>query len=142
MRPPVDMTLISPIRRSVPPGRSHRLGSLLWGGLLWGAAGVLAAGCSSSPPGGEATAAEKFPRVFDGRKATGIGCGETESAALQNARKLAHYNLRALTGSGSYKVVFMILEEVEDPDRSCVKVEARTATPSDSIPNGKDVKGR
>ncbi|MBI4083712.1 MAG: hypothetical protein HY423_13995 [Candidatus Lambdaproteobacteria bacterium] len=61
----------------------------------------------------------------DAAIATGIGCDTTEQAALVSARRVAHYNLRSVTGDSSYRVVFRIVRQVPSADRVCVEVEAQ-----------------
>ncbi|MBI3993363.1 MAG: hypothetical protein HY342_08815 [Candidatus Lambdaproteobacteria bacterium] len=57
--------------------------------------------------------------------ATGEGCGFTDKEALEAARKVAHYNLRSMTGNADYKVEFRVLRQtVAERDRTCVEVEA------------------
>lgn len=57
--------------------------------------------------------------------ATGIGCGGTEEDAIANARKIAQFNLRGLTGAAQYRVDYRVLRRVEGESQACVEVEAR-----------------
>jgi hypothetical protein len=59
--------------------------------------------------------------------ATGIGCGGTEGEAVANARNIAQFNLRGLTGAARYRVEYRVLRRVADERQACVEVEARAA---------------
>lgn len=100
-------------------------------GLVLAAALALSAlsGCAEETPGGLRYVEADQVRIQDPggphAAATGIGCAETDTEALTNARATAQYNLRTVLGSGKYKVDFRILREVPGNKRYCVEVEAR-----------------
>ena len=59
--------------------------------------------------------------------ATGVGCGPTLQEALINARRIAKFNLRSLTGAARYSVSFESLREIPDEKETCVEVSARAS---------------
>ena len=94
---------------------------------------VLTAGCGKPDIKGELSriADDKY-RIEDpsprNALATGVGCGGTQDEALINARRIAKFNLRSLTGPARYSVSFKTLRTIPDEKETCVEVSAR-ATP-------------
>jgi uncharacterized lipoprotein YajG len=89
---------------------------------------MLLAGCSRSNDEMARTRPSRYSvrnASTDAAIATGTGCDTTEQAALANARRVAHYNLRSVTGDASYNVEFRIVRQVPSADRVCVEVEAQ-----------------
>lgn len=95
---------------------------------------VLAAGCSSEGPPGELRAILPgqhqiaHPGVIDA-SATGEGCGPTRTRALTSAQRVAHFNLRTLTGQGRYNVRFDLVGERETAQGVCIQVNAVAVAP-------------
>ena len=61
--------------------------------------------------------------------ATGIGCGGTKKDALDNARNVAQYNLRSLTGPTRYRVEYSTKGPAKNAGPGCWEVEARAGRP-------------
>ena len=116
-------------RHSRPAAGAASLVSL---GLVAPVLGLLALALGACAKPGDPlldTRPERY-RVIDpggvNAAATGEGCGFTDKDALEAARKVAHYNLRSMTGNADYKVEFRMLRQtVAERDRICVEVEAR-----------------
>lgn len=100
--------------------------------LAWGIGLAAAiAACAPAPEGELRRIQEDQFIIGDLSKnrawATGIGCGGTEGDAIANARKIAQFNLRGLTGAARYRVEYRVLRRVEGESQACVEVEARAA---------------
>jgi len=94
-------------------------------------AALLALGpaCATETPGELDRVEGRSYRVLKAHReravVTGVGCGGSREEALAAARRIAHYNLRSVTGSGTYRVVFRELGPVGDGGAICLEVEAR-----------------
>jgi hypothetical protein len=105
-----------------------RKGWTLTGALL---AALLAAACSSPPPGQlDFIQPDAFAIANPSRthaSASGIGCGFTEKEALLVAQRVSAYNLRSLTGPARYQVAFEVLRTFPRDKEHCVEVAARAS---------------
>jgi len=64
--------------------------------------------------------------------ATGRGCGATERHAEVQARRLAEFNLRTVTGAARYNIDHELVGREPQPDGTiCVTVEARATPPGE-----------
>ncbi len=90
---------------------------------------ALGTGCTPAPQGDLLHIQEEQHQIGnpsrDQATATGIGCGGSDKAALADARRVAEYNLRSLTGEAHYYVQFRTLRQIADPTQQCVEVQAQ-----------------
>ena len=88
------------------------------------------------------SACSQFPEIFEQKSirdeeyqvknpsrdhalATGKGCAGIRDDALASAKRVAEFNLRAVTGSYRYRVEYKILREFNTERKICFEVSAR-----------------
>jgi len=60
----------------------------------------------------------------DMASATGYGCGENYQQAMVNAKRIAEFNLRSLTGHRKYSIRYNTVELYPDINNYCIKMLA------------------
>lgn len=145
--PPASVLRLAPGYPRAPRPGAWRRGDRLRGGRLRGArlrapllmllalAMLWLPGCGGQPrPAGELLGIEDDQhRIANpariGASATGKGCGVTRQEALTSAQRVAHFNLRSLTGQARYNVRFDLVAETRTTQGVCIEVSALAVAP-------------
>lgn len=124
------MGTLPPFRRRAPTGARRTARYCVPLGRLALVALVLVA-CSDGPPPAKTQIQASRPANItvrnpsrDFASVTGMSCSGLESEAMLNARRIAAYNLRSVTGPNTNEMVFKVLEKKEQGRKICVTVEA------------------
>jgi hypothetical protein len=105
-------------------------------GALLALCALLALGACAAPrPTGELLGIQDDQHAIAnpgkiGASATGQGCGLTLQEALTSARRVAHFNLRTLTGEARYNVRYDLVSQTANPQGVCVVLSAQAVEPA------------